>query len=471
MRELCDSLQKVKIAAPDSSSAQDSVGRKDQPVVQPAAQSAEQTRKELLLRKISGALHDLFQGEHSSSRDRAEASSQGDATPLSRPQEDVNFAEIVENLATLSGTAGFTDLGYLHPEIDDSGGQASAQVQKEGGKASVPSFSLSKEVPLDENLQISGKLQELQAMSKELEDLPHVTTITYPDLADITDEAKAQTGTAEEGSHIDQKNIGSRMDPENDKPTVSQSQIKGHFDGKKTTFDASKVHETSSSKLTEYYSLNLYSMCQQLEAMCEKMSCVLPSTLQSFVLHGNLYPDYARPCLHLAEVASLLHGFSSELHFAVRRMMQNFAISNITELGLAQLFFAIKKLTEIFPLLDVTCRSLYTDYLIDHAPSDCRKDTGACKDEEVKFGWKMNTICHQMDVADEQLGKAIRKMTNILDNEKAFSESQSQPVQPETDSQQVDPKEMFFKIAIQLLLIEEHISFLLGARRRRSRPE
>jgi hypothetical protein len=459
----------LQVVSPDHQSVQSTAGRSHQPVNQPAAQSVEQSRRELSLGEISGAVRGLVPGECSSHFDSAEASNLGDVTPLSHRQEVFMYPQFVESHATFRSTEDIVDVGYLGSETDVSGGEANDQLQKEHDKASIQSSSLSKEVPSDLNLRIASKLREFQAMAKELEDLLNMTKLSHPDQVVISDETKPQTGTTEEKSHTEQKNMSGRKidtcnltDANNDKTSISQSQIKGHSDVKETKFDANKEYKCSTLYVSEYWGWKLYSMCHELEVRCENLSCVLPSTLESFLVCAIGRPDYARPCLHLAEVTSLLMAISSQLRSAVRRMMNNISGYNIKEI--AHLIFAIKKLTTIFPLLETACRNLYSEYLQNRPPSGRHADNGESDHWHHEARSKVDVICHQMDVAYEQLGKAFLKINIIRNYEAASSEIPLCSLQPEeTDSEKVDPKKMFFTIARKFLLIEEQISSMMEA--------
>jgi membrane-associated HD superfamily phosphohydrolase len=417
----------LEVADPDLQCLQGDVGRGHQPVNQPAAQ-------ELLLAEMSGAARSLVPDEHSSPCDRAQASNQSDVevTPLSYRQEVSISPQFVESHATLRNTEDFVDVGHSASDITVREAR-----DQESDEAAVLSSSLM-EVSSDLILRIATKLREFETVSKELEDLLCMM--------------KAQRGTAEEDSRIEQKNMTDskidpckNADPKNDKPTVSESQIKGHSDGKKTKFDASKVH------VSEYLAWKLYSICRELQVMCETVSSVLPSTLGTLLKCGILRPKFARPYLHLAEITSLLTGFSSKLRSAVGHMMNNISGSNIKEI--TYLSLAIKELTAILPLLETECRNLYSECVQDCQPSDCHSDAEARSE--------IDTICHQMDVAYEHLEKAMWKMNMIRDNEAASSEI---PLHPETGSEQVDPKDVLFVIARKFLSIEKHISSLIEAR-------
>jgi hypothetical protein len=386
--------------------------------------------------------------EHSNPCDRAQASDQGDVTPKS-----------VESHATLRNTEDFVDVGHLGSGVSVS--EAHDQVQSERGKASVKSSSLIQAVQ-DRNLWIDTKLREFQVMSEELEDALHMM--------------KGQKGTAIEKARIQRKKISdSRIDrckragSENNKPTVYKSQINRHFDAKKTKFDASKLQKMSTACVSECWAPKLQSMCLEMQVMCESVSSVLPSTLESFLLGGIICPKYARPYIHLAEISSLLIGFSSKLSSAVGHIMNNVSDSNAREM--AHLIFAIKELNIIFPLLETKCRNLYSLYLQDHSSCDRHADTDKNKGWHAQARSKMDTISHQMDVAYEQLEKAILKMNTIRDKGAASSEIPLCPLRPETDSEQPDPKQMLIIIAKKILIIQKHISFLIEVRRFQGQAE
>jgi hypothetical protein len=457
----------LRAAAPFPRSVHSAAGRGHQPVNQPAAQESTGERSS---GEISGAVYGSVPGEYSSHFDSAGTSNLGDVTPVSHRQENFICPQFVESYTTPRSTEDFVDI------TDVSGGVANHQVQKERDVASIQSSSSSKEVPSDLNLRIATKLREFQAMAKEIEDLMRTTKLSHPGQVVISDETKAQTDTTEEKSHIQEKNIScSKKDTCNltntkkDKTTVSRSQIKGHSDVKKTKFDANKVYTHSTLYMSEYWGWKLYSICHELEVMCENLSCVLQSILESFLLCGIAYPDYGRPYLHLAEVASLLIGVSSQLRSAVKCIMNNISVCNIKEI--AHLIFAVKKLTTIFPLLETACRNLYSEFMQDHPPSCRHPDSCEGENWHREARSKLDIICHQMDVAYEQLEKAFWKINIIRNNEAAPSEFSLCSLQPETDSEQVDPKKMFFTIARKFLLIEEHISSLLKGRKFQGREQ
>jgi hypothetical protein len=468
MQELFTAV--LEIAAPDLQPIESSVCRGHQPANQPAAQLTEQSRKELSSGEVSGVMRELRRDEHSTQSDRAEASGQGGVTPLSHPKDDISYQQLVGILATLKDNKYFLDLGHLGSESGVSGGEASGQMQNENEQVPVQSSNLSKEVSLSLNHQISRKLQELQAVCKELEDLLHMKMLAHPDQVSASDETKsqAQTGTAEEEPHIEQERMtDSRIepcnltDPKREESAVSKSKIKGHSDGEKTTFDESTLHGIPIPYVCEHLASKLNNRCRQLRAMCETLSSVLLSTLESFLASGIIHFCGARRCLQLAEVACILIGCSSQLRSAVELILDNILFCSVNEM--AYLSLAIKQLTEIFPLLETLCRNMYADYLQLQQPCDCRKDPGAGKNGHLKVIWKADKICQQVDVADEQLEKAIQKLNIILDNEAAAPEIPALPLQPETESKQGNSKVTFLTIVRKLLLIEEHISSLLDA--------
>lgn len=435
---------------------QGDVGRGHQPMNQPAAQSVAQSRKELSLGEMSEDVYSLVPDEQSSRCDTSQASNEGDVKPFSHLQECSIRPQSVDSHAALRNNEVSGDVGHLG--FDVSVGEAHDQVQNERDKTSIQSSSLSQ----NQNLWIEKKLRELQAVSKELKDLLHLM--------------KAETGTAEEKSRIEKNNMTdsridpcNRADPKNVERTLSGSQIEGHSDRKKTKYDGYKMHKNSALCVTEYWASKLQSMCHELQVMCEGVSSVLPSTLEAFLVGGIICPNYARPYLHLAEVTSTLIGFSSKLLSAVGNIMNNISGSNIKEI--AHLLFAVKELITIFPLLETACQNLYSEYLHERSPSDCHSDSEESKRWHIQARAKMDTIFHQMDVAYEQLEKAIRKMNIICDNEAASSEIPLCQLRPETDSKQVDPKEILFITARKVLLIGKHISSLMEVRKFQGQAE
>jgi hypothetical protein len=442
MREIFAAV--LKIASPDHQSLQGDVGTGHQPVNQPAAHSVEETRKELSLGEMSGAACSLVPDEHSVPWDIAQ-----EATPLSHGQKVSIRQQFVESHATLIKTEDFVDVGHLGSTV--SVGEALDQVQNVRDNASVQSSSLSQEVPRDLNLQIARKLQEFQQISKELGDLLLM--------------AKAQKGTVEEKSRIEQTKMtdSNGADAKNDKSTVAEIHIKEHSDTKKTKFVASKVTKNPALYVCAFWTSLLYKKCRQLQVLCERVSSILPSTIDSFLLAGIMNPAYARPHLHLAEATSLFIGFSFKLHSTMGHLTNNISGCNVKEV--AHLLFALRELIIIFPVLEAACRNFYYDYLQDFPSGACQTSTDDRKLSHAQIRSKMDMICHQMDMAYEQLGKAIGKINIIRDNEAASSKISLHPLRAERDSRQVDPKEIFYIISRKLLLINHQITSLMKTRK------
>lgn len=446
----------LKAVGPGPRALQGVVGRGHQPVNEPTAQSVAKSRKELSLGEMSEGVWSSVPDEQSSPCDRAQSSNEGGVTPFSHIQEISIRPQSVDSHAPLRNTEDSGDVGHLG--FDVSVGEEHDQVQNERDRTSIQSSSLSQ----NPNLWIDTKLREFKAVSKQLEDLLHLI--------------KAETGTAPKRARIEQNNMTdskidscNRADPKNVKPTVSKSQIKGYSDKKKTKFGAIKMHKNSTLCVSDCWVWKLQSMCCELQVMCERVSSVLPSTLEAFLLGGIISPNYARPYLHLAEVTSMLIGFSSKLRSAVGNIMNNISGSNVKEI--AHLVFAVKELITIFPPLETACRNLYSEYLHDRSPSDCHTDSDESKRWHTQARSKMDTICHQMDVAYEQLEKAVRKMNIICDKEAASPEIPLCQLRAQTGSEQVDPKEILFITAKKILVIGKHISSLMTVRKFQGQAE
>jgi hypothetical protein len=489
----------LEVAAPEPQPGPSSAGRRYLPGNQQAAQSSGSSSSG----RTSGILYRLGGDDHSSRRDTDEESRQTDATPLSGTEEDFNFSELAEILAALRNSKHFVEGGLPAPETEASEGDSSGQMLKGGAEAPVESPSLGTEVPLHLDpvespslatevplhldpvessslgtevllhldQQISMRLQQFKTMSKELEELLHKNTVLNPDEVAISDQAKTETGTAEEEPNIEEdKTTGSIIetcnltDSTNDKPTVCQSHIKGHSDENKTSFDAStsSMHGVSVPYALEYWAWQLHGQCFELRSMCENVSAALLNTSDICVKCAVSNPERARRCLHLAEVASILFGFSSRLRSTMGHIMDNIWGSDFKEV--ACMSFAIKKLSAVFPVLESVCGNLYSDYLQTQSTSDYHKEPVEGKEAHADTKLDTAKICRRMDAADEQLGKAIRKLRIIHGIELNNTETPTFPLQLDTEAQQGDSKENFVSIARKLLLIEREITSLLEAR-------
>jgi hypothetical protein len=444
----------LEVADPDFQPVQNAACRGYQPANQPAAQLNEQSRKELSPVEASGVEHDLGQDEHFTLSGGAGAYSQGDVTRLSHPKDDLDYQQLIEVLTTFKDNNYFANVEHLGSESDVSGDQASGQVQNEAS--------------FDPVHQISRKLQELQIESKELDNLLHMKMACNRDQLSASDETKSQpqTGTAEEEQHVEQERSTNRTetcnltDPKSEESTVSKSQIERHSRGEKTTFDASRLEGISIPDLWQTFGRKLYDMCYQLQVGCKNLSSKLLTTLNTFVV-GSIMKDHgAKQYLHQAEILSILIGCLSELRSALRHTADYIGGCSIKEI--ACLIYTVKRLIAIFPLLERACWNLYNDYV--HLQPDCQKDSGAGKSVYAEDRWKADEICQKIDMAGEQLEEAAQKLNIINDIEAGDPEIPEFPLQPEAPSTHRSSKKTFFTVARKLLLIEEHISSLIGAR-------
>ena len=253
-----------------------------------------------------------------------------------------------------------------------------------------------------------------------------------------------------------------RKQSENETTSVPQGCIKRLSTRKEPTLRTSKDDADTSKRKANSAPVakwveELQNLCELLQLTCENAIATQPNVSTSFLTCADAYAFHSRQCSHLAHTSFLNITFSSQLLSAMTNLIDSFTACNVKETEARELLSAVRLLTATLPMLQSKFQNMFSDYMF--------RSTRLTTPESVavwaryKAGgtkWRTNSICKQLDTAEEVSVEAAAKLIEALsDYEKASSS--------DADFEEADVPGAFLVIANKITSISQNVMLLTHA--------